>query len=61
MGGILSMIQIIFDSIMLHDISGMTGNMAKFLLGFVTIFFDVSIFILFYVSHCGNLYMFERV
>lgn len=41
-GGFLSMIQIVFDSIDMQDITGITGNMAKFALGFATIFFDVS-------------------
>lgn len=42
-GGSLSMIQIVLDSIDMQDITGITGNMAKFALGIATIFFDVSV------------------
>lgn len=41
-GGSLSMLQIVLDSIDMNNRSGITGNFAKFLLGFATIFFDVS-------------------
>jgi len=41
-GGALSMMQIVLDSVNMNDMSGITGNMAKFALGLATIFFDVS-------------------
>ena len=41
-GGALSMVQICLDSLNHRDITGITGNLAKFALGFATIFFDVS-------------------
>lgn len=41
-GGSLSMLQVVLDSIDMDNLSGITGNFAKFLLGFATIFFDVS-------------------
>ena len=41
-GGILSDLQLVLDSAALHDFSGVTGNLAKLMLGFVSISFDVS-------------------
>ena len=42
-GGLMSMSQLIFDSIDLRDLKhGLLGNWAKLLLGMVTLFFDVS-------------------
>jgi cystinosin len=41
-GALLSMLQIIVDSIRMGNISGITGNSAKFVLGFATVLFDVS-------------------
>lgn len=41
-GGTLSMLQIVLDSLDMEDLTGITGNMAKFALGLATIFFDVS-------------------
>ena len=43
-GGLLSLTQLLSDSIYLHDFHGITGNWVKFGLSFVSIFFDVSIF-----------------
>jgi cystinosin len=40
-GGCLSILQLIGDCADRHDFSGITGNPAKFGLGFVSIFFDV--------------------
>lgn len=42
-GGLLSLMQLLSDSIYLHDFHGITGNWVKFGLSFVSIFFDVSI------------------
>jgi cystinosin len=39
-GGVLSELQLLLDSADLQDWSGITGNPAKFCLGFVSIFFD---------------------
>ena len=41
-GGSLSMLQVVLDAMDMNDLTGITGNMAKFVLGFATIFFDVS-------------------
>jgi cystinosin len=41
-GGALSMLQVVLDSIDMNDLTGITGNLAKFVLGLMTIFFDVS-------------------
>mmetsp|Transcript_19844 Transcript_19844/g.43073 ORF Transcript_19844/g.43073 Transcript_19844/m.43073 type:complete len:453 (-) Transcript_19844:119-1477(-) len=43
-GGSLSMLQITLDSVDMKDITGITGNIAKFALGFATIFFDAIFF-----------------
>lgn len=40
-GGVLSLLQLIFDSVVLKDWNGVTGNLAKLGLSLVTIFFDV--------------------
>ena len=47
-GGILSVLQLLLDCWNTGDWSGITGNPAKFALGFVSIIFDVSRF-------CGDL------
>ena len=41
-GGTLSMLQIVLDSWAMKDWSGITGNLAKFVLGVATLGFDVS-------------------
>lgn len=46
-GGVLSVLQLVFDCADLKDFSGISGNPAKFGLGFVSIIFDV----LFMVQH----------
>jgi cystinosin len=48
-GGALSDTQLIFDCMELHDWSGLTGNLAKFFLGFVSIVFDTIILLQHYV------------
>ena len=50
-GGSLSMLQIIFDSIDMQDITGITGNMAKLALGLATLFFDAIFFTQHYVLY----------
>ena len=41
-GGALSMLQVVLDSLAMNDVTGITGNMAKFVLGLATLGFDVS-------------------
>jgi cystinosin len=41
LGGVLSILQLVIDSSLQNDWSGITGNPAKFALGNVTIFFDI--------------------
>jgi cystinosin len=50
-GGALSDMQLIFDCMELHDWSGLTGNLAKFFLGFVSIVFDTIILLQHYVLY----------
>jgi cystinosin len=40
-GGALSMLQVVLDSLDMNDLTGITGNLAKFALGLSTIIFDV--------------------
>lgn len=48
-GGVLSMLQLLLDSINLGDVKhGLLGNIPKLILGFITLSFDVSICVLFY-------------
>jgi len=42
MGGLLSDLQLVGDCWAVNDFSGITGNVAKFCLGFVSIFFDIA-------------------
>lgn len=53
-GGTLSIGQQIGDSADLHDFSGITGNPAKFALGFVSIFFDLIFFFQHYLLYPGG-------
>jgi len=46
-GGLLSDLQLVLDATALQDFSGITGNLAKFFLGFVSIVFDA----IFMVQH----------
>lgn len=50
-GGIMSIIQELVDAIRMDDFGGITGNIAKFLLGFVSIFFDVIFMLQHYVLY----------
>ena len=50
-GGTLSIGQQIGDSADLHDFSGITGNPAKFALGFVSILFDLIFFFQHYLLY----------
>lgn len=48
-GGILSDTQLVLDCVDMNDFSGITGNLAKFGLGFVSIFFDVIFLVQHYI------------
>jgi cystinosin len=48
-GGLLSNLQLIFDCLDLKDFTGITGNLAKFCLGSVSIFFDIIFMLQHYV------------
>jgi len=50
-GGSLSMIQVVLDSVDMGDWRGVTGNFAKFALGFITISFDALFFFQHYVLY----------
>lgn len=51
-GGLMSMSQLIFDSIDLRDLKhGLLGNWAKLLLGMVTLFFDMIYFLQHHFYH----------
>mmetsp|Transcript_7392 Transcript_7392/g.16151 ORF Transcript_7392/g.16151 Transcript_7392/m.16151 type:complete len:172 (-) Transcript_7392:26-541(-) len=50
-GGGLSLLQLVLDSADLKDWSGMTGNLAKLGLSFVTIFFDTVFLVQHYVLY----------
>lgn len=50
-GGILSIAQLVFDSWRKDDWSGITGNPAKFALGFLSIAFDVIFIIQHYIIY----------
>lgn len=51
MGGMLSLMQLVMDSIDMNDWSGITGNLAKFGLSLVTIFFDVVFLVQHYILY----------
>ena len=53
-GGILSIVQLILDCWNANDWGGISGNMAKFLLGFVSIVFDIIFIIQHYVLYRQN-------
>jgi len=53
-GGLLSLLQIVGDSIDMHDFTGITGNWAKFLLGCISLFFDCYFFLQHYVFYRHN-------
>jgi len=50
-GGILSLLQLAFDSMAMKDWTGVTGNLAKLALSFVTIFFDIIFLVQHYVLY----------
>lgn len=50
-GGVFSMVQLVLDSSLQGDWSGVTGNPVKLLLGNVTIFFDAIFCIQHYVLY----------
>ena len=50
-GGLLSVLQLVFDCADLGDWTGITGNSAKFGLGFVSIFFDLFFMLQHYVLY----------
>ena len=53
-GSILSLAQLGIDSYLQHDWSGITGNMAKFLLGNVGIVYDVCFMTQHYLLYRGE-------
>ncbi|CAN8095684.1 unnamed protein product [Discula destructiva] len=53
-GGVLSIAQLVIDSSMQGDWSGVTGNPVKFALGNVSMFYDVVFFTQHYVLYGGN-------
>lgn len=50
-GGVLSLVQVVLDSSLQSDWSGITGNPVKFLLGNITIFFDMIFVVQHYVLY----------
>lgn len=50
-GGVLSLVQLVLDSSLQSDWSGITGNPVKLLLGNVTIFFDLVFVVQHYVLY----------
>ena len=50
-GGVLSIIQLVIDSSLQNDWSGLTGNPAKFGLGNITIIFDVIFLVQHYILY----------
>ncbi|KAF3484143.1 cystinosin [Arthroderma uncinatum] len=53
-GGILSLLQLVIDSSLQNDWSGITGNPAKFGLGNVSIFFDLVFIVQHYILYRGR-------
>lgn len=50
-GGVLSLLQLVLDSSLQSDWSGITGNPAKLLLGNITIFFDLIFIVQHYILY----------
>ena len=50
-GGVLSLAQLLIDSSLQNDWSGITGNPVKFGLSNVTLFFDIIFFLQHYVLY----------
>ncbi|KAL3912759.1 MAG: hypothetical protein SGILL_006760 [Bacillariaceae sp.] len=53
-GGCLSILQLVLDCADMKDFSGITGNPAKFGLGFVSIFFDLIFMVQHYFLYAEN-------
>ena len=53
-GGVLSIAQLVIDSSLQSDWSGITGNPVKLGLGNVSIFFDVIFMVQHYILYKGN-------
>lgn len=53
-GGCLSVLQLVLDCADMRDFSGITGNPAKFGLGFVSIVFDLIFMVQHYCLYSGN-------
>ncbi|GLI82308.1 hypothetical protein PoHVEF18_010747 [Penicillium ochrochloron] len=53
-GGILSLLQLVLDSSLQSDWSGITGNPAKLLLSNITIFFDLIFIVQHYILYRGT-------
>lgn len=52
-GGIMSIFQLLIDSSLQNDWSGISGNLVKFLLGNVSIFFDIIFCVQHYMQVIG--------
>ena len=50
-GGLLSLVQVMLDSSLQGDWSGVTGNPVKFLLGNITVFFDMIFVVQHYILY----------
>eukprot|EP00048_Salpingoeca_helianthica_P021695 m.13865 g.13865 ORF g.13865 m.13865 type:complete len:317 (+) comp6301_c0_seq1:31-981(+) len=53
-GGVLSLAQLLLDSADTHDWSAITGDVAKFGLGIITIFYDIIFFVQHYVLYTNR-------
>jgi len=53
-GGVLSDLQLVLDCADMNDFSGITGNPAKFGLGFVSIIFDIIFMVQHYCLYSGS-------
>ena len=53
-GGVLSIAQLVIDSSLQNDWSGITGNPGKLGLGNVSIFFDIVFMVQHYILYTGN-------
>ena len=59
-GGVLSVAQLLLDSSLQNDWSGVTGNPAKFMLGNISILFDVVFMVQHYVLYGSREEALER-
>lgn len=53
-GGVLSLLQLVIDSALQADWSGISGNPVKFGLGIVSLFFDIIFMVQHYVLYRGK-------